>query len=86
MLGVYVPILHSSVCCIVYPPTGLVDILFAGARGVSLVFSSGDFGVGDGNSDAATQQCFTNDGQNSIRFLPSFPASWVLILSVCLVF
>lgn len=40
-----------------------------GARGVSLLFSSGDEGVGsDGN-------CFTNDGKNTTTFLPSFPST-----------
>ena len=48
-----------------------------GARGISILFSSGDFGVGDGNPDPATQQCFTNDGRNVTKFIPSFPASYV---------
>jgi tripeptidyl-peptidase I len=44
--------------------------LFArlGARGVSVLVSSGDGGVGDG--------CMTNDGKNTTRFQPQFPASW----------
>ena len=46
-----------------------------GARGVSVMFSSGDYGVGDGDSDPATQECFTNDGRNITRFIPTFPAS-----------
>ncbi len=46
-----------------------------GARGVSVIFSSGDYGVGDGNPDPATQECFTNDGLNNTRFIPAFPAS-----------
>ncbi|KAG6891683.1 hypothetical protein C0992_010086 [Termitomyces sp. T32_za158] len=46
-----------------------------GARGVSLTFSSGDFGVGDGDPNPATQTCFTNDGTNTTRFQPLFPAS-----------
>ncbi|KAF8969344.1 subtilisin-like protein [Flammula alnicola] len=46
-----------------------------GARGVSLTFSSGDFGVGDGNPDPATQTCITNDGRNLTKFIPAFPAS-----------
>ncbi|KAG6845432.1 hypothetical protein H0H87_009339 [Tephrocybe sp. NHM501043] len=36
-----------------------------GARGVSLMFSSGDGGVGDNDPNPATQQCFTNDGRNA---------------------
>lgn len=46
-----------------------------GVRGVSVIFSSGDYGVGDGNSDPATQECITNDGLNNTRFIPAFPAS-----------
>lgn len=46
-----------------------------GARGVSLTFSSGDGGVGDGDPDPATQQCITNDGRNATKFIPGFPAS-----------
>ncbi|KAI0290954.1 Pro-kumamolisin, activation domain-containing protein [Multifurca ochricompacta] len=46
-----------------------------GARGTSLLFSSGDGGVGDGNADPASQTCFTNDGKNQTKFLPGFPAS-----------
>lgn len=39
-----------------------------GARGSSVLFSSGDFAVGAGS-------CLTNDGQNKVQFLPIFPAS-----------
>ncbi|KAG6908322.1 hypothetical protein DXG01_005298 [Tephrocybe rancida] len=46
-----------------------------GARGISVIFSSGDGGVGDGNPDPATQTCFTNDGRNATRFVPIFPAA-----------
>lgn len=49
-----------------------------GARGVSLLFSSGDYGVGDGNPDPAKQECFTNDGHNKTRFIPVFPSTCVL--------
>ncbi|KAJ3711369.1 tripeptidyl peptidase A [Lentinula raphanica] len=41
-----------------------------GARGVSLTFSSGDGGVGDGDPDPTTQTCITNDGKNRTEFLP----------------
>ena len=43
--------------------------LFAqlGARGVSVLFSSGDTGVGSA--------CQTNDGKNTTRFLPTFPGA-----------
>ncbi|KAH8118643.1 tripeptidyl peptidase A [Phellopilus nigrolimitatus] len=53
-----------------------------GARGVSLMFSSGDGGVGDGDPDPATQQCFTNDGRNITRFVPGFPASCPFVTAV----
>ncbi|KAL0950239.1 hypothetical protein HGRIS_010224 [Hohenbuehelia grisea] len=53
-----------------------------GLRGVSLMFSSGDGGVGDGDPDPATQQCFTNDGRNATRFIPGFPASCPFVTAV----
>ncbi|KAJ4479142.1 subtilisin-like protein [Lentinula aciculospora] len=53
-----------------------------GARGVSLTFSSGDGGVGDGDSDPTTQTCFTNDGTNRTEFLPLFPASCPYVTAV----
>ncbi|PAV21239.1 tripeptidyl peptidase A [Pyrrhoderma noxium] len=53
-----------------------------GARGVSLMFSSGDGGVGDGDPDPETQQCFTNDGRNATRFIPGFPASCPFVTAV----
>lgn len=50
--------------------------LFAqlGARGVSILFSSGDSGVGSA--------CQTNDGRNTTRFLPVFPAACPFVTSV----
>lgn len=45
-----------------------------GARGVSVVFSSGDTGVGSA--------CQTNDGKNTTRFLPIFPAACPYVTSV----
>lgn len=53
-----------------------------GARGVSLLFSSGDGGVGDGDANPATQQCKTNDGRNATRFIPAFPASCPYVTAV----
>ncbi|KAF5321996.1 hypothetical protein D9619_000563 [Psilocybe cf. subviscida] len=53
-----------------------------GVRGVSVIFSSGDYGVGDGNSDPETQECMTNDGRNVTRFIPVFPASCPFVTSV----
>ncbi|TFY50202.1 hypothetical protein EVG20_g11659, partial [Dentipellis fragilis] len=46
-----------------------------GARGVSLLFSSGDLGVG-GDS------CTTNDGTNRTQFTPNFPASCPFVTTV----
>ncbi|KAI9434428.1 subtilisin-like protein [Lactarius indigo] len=54
----------------------------SGARGVSLLFSSGDLGAGDGDPDPATQTCFTNDGKNQTRFIPFFPASCPYVTAV----
>ena len=50
--------------------------LFAqlGARGVSVVVASGDAGVGSA--------CQTNDGKNTTRFLPIFPASCPFVTAV----
>ena len=45
-----------------------------GARGVSVLFSSGDTGVGSA--------CETNDGKNATRFLPIFPAACPFVTSV----
>ncbi|KAI9813573.1 MAG: vesicle formation at the endoplasmic reticulum [Pycnora praestabilis] len=45
-----------------------------GARGVSVLFSSGDTGVGSA--------CQTNDGKNTTRFLPIFPAACPFVTSV----
>jgi len=50
--------------------------VIAGARGVSMLFSSGDLGVGDGSSDPEDQVCQTNNGRNETRFMPSFPARY----------
>jgi tripeptidyl-peptidase-1 len=47
-----------------------------GARGVSLLFSSGDSGVGENND------CVSNDGLNTATFLPSFPASCPYVTTV----
>lgn len=45
-----------------------------GSRGVSVLFSSGDTGVGSA--------CQTNDGKNTTRFLPIFPASCPYVTAV----
>ncbi|XP_006462127.1 hypothetical protein AGABI2DRAFT_193429 [Agaricus bisporus var. bisporus H97] len=51
--------------------------LFAqlGSRGVTVFFSSGDFGVGGGD-------CLTNDGSNQVLFQPAFPASCPFVTAV----
>ncbi|KAA1474154.1 subtilisin-like protein [Dentipellis sp. KUC8613] len=46
-----------------------------GARGVSVLFSSGDSGVGGGS-------CTTNDGTNRTQFVPNFPASCPFVTAV----
>lgn len=46
-----------------------------GTRGVSLLFSSGDSGVGGGD-------CKTNDGKNTVQFQPAFPASCPYVTTV----
>ncbi|KAJ7044783.1 tripeptidyl peptidase A [Mycena alexandri] len=46
-----------------------------GCRGVSVLFASGDGGVGDGDSDPATQQCYTNDGKHTRRYFLFQPFS-----------
>ncbi|KZO94442.1 subtilisin-like protein [Calocera viscosa TUFC12733] len=57
-----------------------------GARGVSVMFSSGDGGVGDGlgpNDQAyGPTTCYTNDGKNTSTFLPGFPASCPYVTAV----
>jgi tripeptidyl-peptidase-1 len=45
-----------------------------GARGVSVLFASGDYGVG--------LACETNDGKNTTRFNPIFPAACPWVTSV----
>ena len=45
-----------------------------GARGVSVIFSSGDSGVGDLDTDPTSPGCKINDGTNRTMFIPGFPA------------
>ncbi|KAH9940766.1 subtilisin-like protein [Epithele typhae] len=60
------------------PPDYAVEVchLFAqlGARGSSVLFSSGDSGVGS--------HCTSNDGANTTKFLPHFPASCPFVTAV----
>ncbi|KIK62569.1 hypothetical protein GYMLUDRAFT_242721 [Collybiopsis luxurians FD-317 M1] len=46
-----------------------------GARGVSVIFASGDFGVGNGD-------CAMNDDSNKVVFQPVFPASCPFVTAV----
>ncbi|KNF02662.1 hypothetical protein PSTG_04259 [Puccinia striiformis f. sp. tritici PST-78] len=46
------------------------------SRGVSLLFSSGDYGVGESGT------CFTNDERRKRVFLPDFPASCPYVTAV----
>ncbi|KAI9453318.1 hypothetical protein BJY52DRAFT_1123649, partial [Lactarius psammicola] len=41
-----------------------------GARGVSVIFASGDHGIGDGN-------CKVNDDSGRAQFVPLFPVSCI---------
>ncbi|KAB8295313.1 hypothetical protein EYC80_007216 [Monilinia laxa] len=61
-----VPEAYSKTVCKLFGQLGL--------RGVSILFSSGDTGVGSA--------CQTNDGKNTTRFLPIFPASCPYVTSV----
>ena len=68
-------------CGYIFQPFFLNDLLklrMTGARGISIMFSSGDNGVGDGDPNPATQKCFTNVGRNVTKFIPDFPASYVI--------
>ncbi|KAF2110282.1 peptidase S8/S53 domain-containing protein [Lophiotrema nucula] len=47
-----------------------------GVRGTSLLFSSGDRGVG------GTGKCFSNDGKNTFKFLGDFPVSCPYVTGV----
>ena len=52
-----------------------------GLRGTSLLFSSGDNGVGAGGNVTA-EVCVTNDGKNKPTFLPIFPATCPYVTAV----
>ncbi len=59
-----------------------------GVRGVSLLFSSGDGGVGGcqttrrSGSTGGGGICLSNDGKNTTKFLPTFPSSCPYVTSV----
>ncbi|KAH8602249.1 peptidase S8/S53 domain-containing protein [Bisporella sp. PMI_857] len=61
-----VPLKYSKTVCNLFGTLGL--------RGVSVIFSSGDTGVGSA--------CQTNDGKNTTRFSPVFPATCPFVTSV----
>lgn len=61
-----VPASYATAVCDLYAQLG--------ARGVSVIFSSGDSGVGD--------SCQRNDGSYQTRFNPGFPASCPFVTSV----
>ena len=46
-----------------------------GAMGVSILFGSGDGGIG--GAGLVIGSCLSNDGKNRTEFLPTFPASCV---------
>jgi tripeptidyl-peptidase-1 len=45
-----------------------------GAMGISVLFASGDSGVGGGS-------CLSNDAKGSKKFIPAFPASCVCVFN-----
>jgi tripeptidyl-peptidase-1 len=51
------------------------------ARGVSIIFASGDFGAGDNDPDPGSEECFVI-GTNQTQFLPAFPASCPFVTTV----
>ena len=59
-----------------YARTACAGFAALGARGVSVIFSSGDDGVG------ADGLCFSNDGKNTSMFLPAFPAGCPFVTAV----
>ncbi|KAI1434191.1 subtilisin-like protein [Xylaria sp. CBS 124048] len=61
-----VPAVYAKKICLMFAQLG--------ARGVSVIFSSGDTGPG--------ASCLSNDGKNTTRFLPIFPASCPHLTSV----
>ena len=63
----------------------LLNSGMTGARGISIMFSSGDNGVGDGDPNPATQKCFSNNGRNVTEFIPAFPASYVTFIFLSMV-
>lgn len=61
-----IPASYANVTCNMYAQLG--------ARGVSVIFASGDSGVG--------RSCVSNDGTRRTRFMPTFPATCPFVTSV----
>ncbi|ODM16991.1 Tripeptidyl-peptidase sed3 [Aspergillus cristatus] len=61
-----IPESYANVTCNMYAQLG--------ARGVSVIFASGDSGVGG--------SCVSNDGTGRTRFMPTFPATCPFVTSV----
>jgi len=59
-----------------YATTACQQFAQLGARGVTLLFASGDEGVG------ADGFCYTNDGRNASTFLPEFPGTCPYVTTV----
>jgi len=59
-----------------YATTACQQFAQLGARGITLLFGSGDWGVG------ANGDCFSNNGTNAPTFLPEFPAACPYVTSV----
>ncbi|KAF9557591.1 hypothetical protein EC968_007539 [Mortierella alpina] len=52
-----------------------------GAMGTTVLAASGDFGVG-GPTDPGPEKCFSNDGTETTKFMPLFPASCPFVTTV----
>lgn len=61
-----IPASYANITCNMYAQLG--------ARGVSVIFASGDSGVGG--------SCVSNDGTGRTRFMPTFPATCPFVTSV----
>ncbi|KAG1767625.1 tripeptidyl peptidase A [Suillus occidentalis] len=69
------PILPQTISTSYGDDEQTVPFTYASRVCASILFSSGDFGVGDGDANPTTQTCYSNDGLNIQNFLPNFPAS-----------
>ncbi|KAI9442972.1 subtilisin-like protein [Lactarius indigo] len=62
-----VPLEYATTLCLMFAQLGL--------RGASVIFASGNDGVGDGN-------CITSHGSGRVEFIPEFPSSCPYVTSV----